>query len=452
MVHFQMADLLGITESKSVRPYRAEPMLYDPVDGRFQCTTLDIEAAATRQVSMVAYVAVGLARYASDQPEAAQANFSAALHCAGEVLDADIIPISQSVCAPGDPISSRQPGLIYYYLGKSLIQEGSYHRGIEMLKLAAVVNPDDPAAWIGIGSALQGWSGQPTLPEAVEAFAQAKRLLDSPRMQSASLRHFHLGLIHELQRDYPAAVAAYESARQRMGADAPDSYNILIALGRTQRLADESDAAAVTLERAIELVPESPWAYLELARVHSRDQAVALSWIEKAMQSDPRQAYTFIVRAELCQRWDDWPCALEFFEKALTLRQSSSWIHNQLGYLYIPQNPAKSGQDWNQALYYLELGAEARREDPWVHDQLAYVYSNLGRYDDAVRYYQSAIELAYSDNVVARSYCNLGSTYAQSKNPDAARVNYQACADHAIDPDLQSWAAQRIADLTVTSE
>jgi tetratricopeptide (TPR) repeat protein len=453
MVHLQMVDLLGITESKSVRPYRAEPMLYDPVAGRFQCKTcMDIEDAATRQVSMVAYVAVGLTHYASGQPEAAQANFSAALHCAGEALDADIILISQSVCAPGEPIGSRRPGLIYYYLGKSLILEGSYRRGIEMLKQAANVNPYDPAAWIGIGSALQSWSAQHDLPEAVKAFAQAKRLLESPRLQSAPLRHFHLGLIHELQRDYPAAVAAYESARQRTGAVAPDSYNILIALGRAQRLAGESDAAAVTLERAIELVPDSPWAYLELALVHGRDHAAALSWIEKAKQSDPRQAYIFIVQSELCQRWDDWPCALESIEKALALRHGSGWILNQLGYLHLPQNPVKSGQDWNHALSYLELAAEARRDDPWVHDQLAYVYSNVGRNEEASRHYQSAIQFAYSDNVAARSYCNLASTYVQSKNPDAARANYQTCADLATDVDLRNWAEQRIAELINVSE
>jgi tetratricopeptide (TPR) repeat protein len=453
VVHFQMADLLGITESKSVRPYRAEPMLYDPVGGRLQCQTcMELSGQTTRQVSMVAYVAVGLTRYASGQPEAAQANFSAALHCAGEPLDADIILTSQSVCSPGDSIGSHRTGLIYYYLGKSLILEGSYQRGIEMLKLAAIANPYDPAAWIGIGSAFQSWSGQHDLPEAVEAFEQAKRLLDSPRMQSAPLRQFHLGLLHELQRDYPAAVAAYESARQRMGVDAPDSYNILIAIGRAQRLASENDAAAVTLERAIELVPDSPWAYLELALVHSRDHTAALSWIEKAMQSDPRQAYNFIVQSELCQRWDDLPCALESLEKALALRQGSGWILNQLGYLYLPQNPVKTGQDWNQALYYLELAAEARREDPWVHDQLAYVYSSVGRYEEAIRHFQSAIQLAYSDSAAARSYCNLASIYVQSKNPDAARANYQTCADLATDVDLRNWAEQWIAELINVSE
>ena len=55
-IHFALADRLGVGESGQVRPYRAEPLRYDPVAERIECTDncIDIAGEVTQRTHTVA--------------------------------------------------------------------------------------------------------------------------------------------------------------------------------------------------------------------------------------------------------------------------------------------------------------------------------------------------------------------------------------------------------------
>lgn len=141
VINFEMADLLGIAESTTIRPYRVEPMQYNPVDGRIECQQcMSLSGEGTRQANIVAYTAVGLTQYVGGQTSAARQSFAAALSCAGDPLGEEFLNTPQSPCEPGEPLADT-PALLHYYLGKSLAMQGSYARGIEIMQMAAAANP-----------------------------------------------------------------------------------------------------------------------------------------------------------------------------------------------------------------------------------------------------------------------------------------------------------------------
>jgi tetratricopeptide (TPR) repeat protein len=468
VINFQMADLLGIAESTSIRPYRVEPMQYDPVDGRIECQQcMSLSGEGTRQANVVAYMAVGLTQYAGGQAAAAQQSFAAALSCAGDALGKEFLLAAQSPCEAGEPLNFS-PALIYYYLGKSLAMQGSYARGIEVMKLAAQANPKDAAAWIGIGSAYRNWSQLPDAEEAVNALQQAESVLEgvlegeTTTAQMRYLLHFHIGFVHELEGDYAAAdkseedyaaadksyALARELAEDLAGVNV---YNILIALGRAQRLVDDFEAAAQTLEQAAKLEPDAPWAYLELATVHwaeQEDQNEALRWIDRATDRNPEQPYVYIVRGQLCNAWGDLSCAVAAYEQALSLRVGDGWLYGQLADLYRRQaEQSQDSADRQQARRYAELTVDARPHDPWAHNQLGFLYAAAEEYDGAIEHFEKAVDHAYSLVSAASSLCNLGLAYEKNQNPAEARVNYQRCIDHTESDELRRWAEDRLAAL-----
>ncbi len=466
VINFQMADLLGIAESTSIRPYRVEPMQYNPVDGRIECQQcMSLSGEGTRQANIVAYTAVGLTQYVGGQAAAAQQSFAAALSCAGDPLGDAHLSTAQSPCAPGERIKSS-PALIYYYLGKSLAMQGSYARGIEVMQMAAQANPQDAAAWIGIGSAYRNWSQLPDAEEAVHALQQAQSVLESLPITTTTtetryLPHFNTGFVYEVGGDYAAADAAYQRALDRAQAQAGvNVYNILIARGRAQRLAGDFEAAAQTLEQAADLEPDAPWAYLELAFVQwadQKNQSDAERWIDRAAARNPEQPYVYIVRGQLCTAWGDLSCAVAAYEQALSLRVGDGWIYNQLADLYRRKagNDVNS-EDWAQARRYAEFAVEARPDDPWAHGQLGYIYARTSEFDEdakqyrekAIEQYEESVAHAYSPVSAASSYCSLGFAHQENQNPEQAIVNYRLCADHAQNEQDRIWAEERISNLS----
>ena len=422
-IYFELADRLGVGESGQIRPYRAEPLRYDPVAGRIECVTcIDIAGEVTRRTHVIAWFALGLARYAADQSESAQPNFLAALYCAGEEVDGALLPVRPD-CAPSTDPDPSQTALIRYYLGKSFVLQGDYRRGIAALSVAAEINPNDPAAWIAIGEAYTNWYGDalPNPSAAQDAFAQAAAAAHalSPVI-FATQRAFALGLIHELQGDPAAAASAYAAVIAGFAADDPSAYVSLLALARAQTQSGQTDEAKTTSRRAAALLPDAPWAHLALARLLVDDRAAAEALIEKARTAAPDEAYVSITQAELCAGWDDRACAGEAYAQALALRPNSGWLYSRVGDFYLPTASPVAGQSWQEAERYYRKAVELRPADPWVHQRLGYVLLNLQKNAEAAAEYETAIALLPDDLPPGELACTLAEAQERASLPVTA--------------------------------
>ncbi|MEZ4869934.1 MAG: effector-associated domain EAD1-containing protein [Caldilineaceae bacterium] len=451
-IEFKLVDQLGIAESANVRSERVEPFGYKYIDQEIECTSCefeDIHDIAIEHAKIVAYTAVGLANYVQGDPENAYYNFEKALYCAGDASEEIAKKYEQDVkCSPQKQHEDWNPGLLWYYLGKSFILQGNYKDGIACLTIASNFNSIDPAVLIAIAEAYQQWLSQPTAPIALEYFKRAEErlneLLDSsyPPAQQISLI-YDQGIIHELQEDYVSAAQHYQDAVVRLGEDNISSYISQVSLGRMQRKIQSLTKAEQTLYKASQLIKDSFWANLELARLYQDINRPndADTMLNEAKQWS-QDGSIYITQAEICQqRWhmaqesveEDYYCAVDAYEQALKLKRFSGWLQSRVGDFYKPTDPPVRGQRWALAEEHYKEAQRLRSKDPWVHEKYAYVLLNLHKYQEAVNQYQEAVNLFYEDYVATSGfYCAFGKAQEGHGNTTEARKNYEKCQDLAV--------------------
>jgi len=473
-IFFAITDLLGIGESHQVRPYRVE--VFETIAQQIECQQgcyediATLGAAVDRFSTIVAHTAAGLLHYANDQPEMANRDFTAALTCSGSpvglalaeidgtlttpvtVTAAGVATAGASACASDQPIAGFNPASIYYYAGKAKILAGDYHHAVAYLQQAAALNPKDPAALIGIATAYQSWLNQEDTAQVQVALMQARQRTDALRAELASLGApqqiaavaYELGLIAELAGDLATAQKQYAAAADGFGRNNPDAYVALIALGRVQHMAEQSDAAAATLQQAIDLDEDAPWAYLELAQVYDEDRPMAERQLEKVREVAPTQAYVDIVEADLCasEKWQDYICAEDAYGRALEKRPHSGWLQGRIGDFY------RLREDWQQAATHYEAAVQLRPNDVWAHDRLAFAYLQLGNYAEAATHYALTLDLAHPQNRVAERYCALGQAQELAGEPQAALGNYRICVDGLTDEAQRTMVEEWIGAIT----
>lgn len=460
-IHFELVDRLGVNESRQVRAYRAQPLLYDSI-GRtiecFHCFYTDLAGEVAQQARMVAYTAIGLVDYVQGRYKEAEKAFTGALTCLGaegELLDAVMVKDLAVLC-PSIVAENISSALLYYYLGKARVLQGNYQAAIAALTHAAALNPYDPAALIGIGSAYQSWLGQkdaqPALDALLQATARAEQVKESLDRSRWPLIDYNVGLINELLGDETAAAHHYAAVVDFYRDEPVAAYIALVALSRVQRKSDPA-AARQTLEQARTLDSSAPWAYLELAFLDRHDRRLVAQHLNQAARYAAHEAYVSIVRAELCEQWwretqqlADHECAATAYTEALT-RQTSGWLYGQIGELYLPTNPLLPGQSWERAANHFRASVALRPNDPWAHERLAYVLLNQQVDDEAIEHYEQTIALSYLGVAPAGIYCNLGVAQARNGMAAAAKQNYERCAQFATTDYERSQAEELLKAL-----
>ncbi len=96
------------------------------------------------------------------------------------------------------------------------------------------------------------------------------------------------------------------------------------------------------------------------------------------------------------ERNKNWPAAEADFKKALELKPDQPQVLNYLGYSWVDQ-----GLNLDEAFRMLRKAVDlTRNEDGYIIDSLGWAYYKLGRYDDARRELESAIDLKPGDPVI----------------------------------------------------
>jgi tetratricopeptide (TPR) repeat protein len=443
---FSLADWMAVGEASAAQPYRAEPLGYDELDQPCNDCML---VPTSRDAQIVAYAASGLYHYVRYRSRAARHAFEAALYCAGE-LEKSALDEAPPTCPPDPSGAARNPGLLYYYRGKAFFLEGDYGEAIRNLNTAADKNPGDPAAWIGMVAAYQGWLGtghenDPLISQAVaEATKRAEALL-SKRAKDTAAARYDLGFVYELAGKTDQAQRYYAMAEKELSEQGQNPYTALVALARVQLKEKNRDpeAARAFLMRAQEVEPNLPWAYIALAQLHEDDRPAAEEWLRKAQgRADRHDASVDLATATLCQAWGDRTCAAEAFQRALNKRPESGNLHSLAGDFY------REAGDWPNALTYYEEAGWLRPKDPWEHERFAYVLFQKGDFAGASAHYEEAIKLAYRPEVVPDGiYCGLGSAQKELGKTASAVESYRECLSRTTDPVRREAAEREIEKL-----
>ncbi|AGA91777.1 Tfp pilus assembly protein PilF [Thioflavicoccus mobilis 8321] len=219
--------------------------------------------------------------------------------------------------------------------------------------------------------------------------------------------------------------------------DNPESTAALRLLAMAHQARNEPALAEDALERLIELAPDDPAGYLQLAGLRSRigDVEGATLALDELLGRDPGSALAQTALARIQQQQPDTDALEETAGLVLKTRPEHPLGHYLSG--LVDQRRGELEASVAPLLTALEKNPKAAQ--PLV--ALTRSLLGLGRYDDAERHLREALK-AGADEIVATNL--LGEVYVAAGRPDEARAQYREAI--ALRPGAP-LAYQRLADL-----
>ena len=207
---------------------------------------------------------------------------------------------------------------------------------------------------------------------------------------------------------------------------------------------DRPDEAREQLEALIAAAPDDRRGYLALSAILSgeKDFAAMAAILDKAVEQigpvPRREDWSIFYRRGIAyERLKEWDKAEPNFFSALELYPDQPQVLNYLGYSWIDQ-----GINLDKGLELIQQAVSQRPDDGYIVDSLGWAYYRLGRFDDAVRELERAIEL---DTVEPTINDHLGDAYWQvGRKLEAIYQWNKALADDPAD-DLVPKIKEKIA-------
>lgn len=221
--------------------------------------------------------------------------------------------------------------------------------------------------------------GQPA--QAMWSYYQAARMDPDNPAPRARIGYF------EVSRDPEHAEAIFASLVE----DHPDCAECHAGLGLARFAQSRVDAARVSLERAVELDPDSPSALYWLAVVYDlldRDDA-AREHVQRAYALSPKDAHIVNGLGVSYLTAGDYVQAEQAFRSAILLDPGDPALHNNLGLALAHQGR------YDEALaHFLKGGSEQA-----AHNNLGYVYYLNGVPEKAVEHYELSLKAGGDDRL-----------------------------------------------------
>lgn len=237
-------------------------------------------------------------------------------------------------------------------LGNALFQKGKLDEAIAQFQQILQLKPDDPKAWCNLGIAfLQKGNTD-------EGIANLRKALQLEPDNAVIWNNLGNALVQK--GDLDEAISQFQQFLQTRPNDAATHFNLGDALLKKGNV----DDAIVHFQKCLSVLPNSAEAEFSLASalVQSRREAEAIAHFQRALQINP-----------------DYPEAC-----------------NDLAW-ELATSPQASLRDGNKAVELAERANQvAEGKDVDVLDTLAAAKAEAGRFEDAIRITQKAIELAQS--------------------------------------------------------
>jgi serine/threonine protein kinase/Flp pilus assembly protein TadD len=322
----------------------------------------------------------------------------------------------------------RYPGdfRITLTLASFLDQEAQPRRVAEAIRFyssALAIRPDDAAAYVNLGSALEDTGA---LDEAIALFRRATVL-----QPDLTIAHSNLGNALESKGLNDEALAAYDAALRLE----PDNPSVHINRGGTLLRQEKFDAAVAALEHALRVDPGSATAYRNLGVVRHKqkrlDDAVRASYkavelrpgdfttrmslaemlheqgaakeagdaYRGAFERRPRDAHTLARLGDTLKNRGLADEAVTAYREAVRLRPDLAGAHGALGGLLLDRNRLAEAVD------ALRVAVLLRPDDAVSHYNLGLALDGLRRDEEAVAAYREAVR---ARETYAEAHCNLG--------------------------------------------
>lgn len=312
-------------------------------------------------------------------------------------------------------------------IARALFEQARSEEAVNCYRAAIKARPDAVAAYLGLG---QVYDALGRTAEAVASLREAVKL--APQTGRGQLQ---LAVALQKQGDLDGALKHFREATRLL----PDHAMGFLGLGKAQGTAKQYDAAATSLERAIQLDPELADAHMALGLLWiqngRRDEGVetfrrgvelqpgdaianhrfgvilestgqpeeAIDYYRKAIELDPQQADAHLRLAMLLEKHGKMSDALQHYRHRLELVPNDIRVLNNVAWIFATHEDPQI-RNGERALQLAMRAAQATKyREPSVLSTLAAAYAEAGRFEEAVKQGESAIELARSagqENIV----------------------------------------------------
>jgi protein O-mannosyl-transferase len=307
----------------------------------------------------------------------ARINFGNALLEQGRVDEAMVHYQKALQLRPDDPEANVS-------FGYGLIQKGKPAEAAGYFQKALANKPNHAAAHNDLGNVL---ARKGAVDEAIVHFQEALRI--KPDYAEAS---YNLGNALFEKGDLGAAITSYRKALQIK----PDYVEACFNLGNALFQKGEVDEAIVQYQKALHVRPDYTRACynLGMALVQKRRADEAIACFEKVLQLKPDHAEAHFNLGHALLQKERGDQAIAHFKQALQIKPDYAEAQNDLAW-ELATCPQASLRNGNQAVELAERANQlAGGADVDILDTLAAAYAEAGRFDDAIRSAQKAIELA----------------------------------------------------------
>jgi len=249
------------------------------------------------------------------------------------------------------------------------------------------------------------------------------------RLQQAPTKTVNLNLISDILQlalnfpvpgIEPLLAVAFEHIEATSYIDelTDDNINTIYLLGIAAYQAQKYEASASLIERVININPDAPLLYNDLAnaQVELGQVEAAKANYEKVLSAMPNMAIVQYNLANLYRSQGQLQTAIEYYEKALEINPSLGRVYINLGLAY-----HEIGRLTEAIEHYQKL-LEQYPNNAEGYNNLGLIWAEQGDYEEAESCLQKAIELKpeYAD-----AYNNLGLLYQNQGKPEEAASYYQ---------------------------
>ncbi|MCO5199282.1 MAG: tetratricopeptide repeat protein [Anaerolineae bacterium] len=307
---------------------------------------------------------------------------------------------------------AMNPGSADAYIGLAEIamDAGSFEQAADMLQQALDADRQNINAYIRSGELAQQM-GQPD--EALDWFRQATNLPLSRQVTNITLLDALLQYgDYETALDYMQRGLAYR----------PDDAEILLRLGRTQRILGRFDDAQETLYKVRGLTPTDSRVQLELAdlNIDRGRPEIAQLFYEQAIADDPGEATNYIAAGQLHIAQAQFDEAFAVLSLGIAKADETASLYRAIADLYLLLG------DPDQALETLRDGIAELGETTDMLLNMGDYFTSRANFLQVEDRYNRALE-ADPDN--AAVHAALGSTFLREETYDQALVHYERAVE-----------------------
>jgi tetratricopeptide (TPR) repeat protein len=269
-------------------------------------------------------------------------------------------------------------------LGNTLIQKGSVDEAIIQYQMALQINPAYAKAHYNLGNAL---FQKGSVDEAIAHFQKALQI--NPDDAEA---HYNLGNALLQKGNVDEAIVHFQRALQIK----PDDEKAHGNLGNALLQKGSVDEAIIQYQRALQINPDSVETHINLgdALLQKGNVDEAIAHFQKVLQINPDNFIGHYNLGNAFRQKGRMDEAIVHYQKALQIEPDNTEALNNLAWALATSSQA-SLRNGNKAVALAQRANQLTGDgNPVVLGTLAAAYAEAGRFGDAMRSAQKAIELA----------------------------------------------------------